>query len=80
MPFVDFVLWVFMAVFLIGLVFVFEATLSSVFGFFLLLGSCAYFASYFWSSESIVFAVMFAVFALLSVRFLFGQMGKSRWR
>lgn len=80
MPFFDFVSWISMAIFLIGLVFVFEATLSSGFGFLLLIGSCIYFATYFWEQGMIVFGIMFAVFLILAIRFLFGEIYARRSR
>lgn len=82
MVFFDLVLWVCVVIFLIGLVFVFEATLSSGFGFMLLIGACGYFSSYFWREGMVIFGVMFVVFLILAIRFLFGEISKSRgkWR
>lgn len=79
-PFAEAILWICMAVFLIGLVFVFEKTLSSVFGFLLVLGTCIYFATYFWLSSTLIFAIMFAAFAVFAIRFLISEFSKSGWR
>lgn len=82
MIFVDVVMWFCVALFLIGLIFVFEVTLSSVFGFALLAITSLYFAVHFWAQGMLVFAVMFGVAVLFSVRFLIGQAvgnKKNRW-
>lgn len=81
MPFSDLVLWISMAVFLVGVVFVFEEALSSAFGFLFLMGASAFLATHFWMSESLVFGIMFAVIAILAVRYFIGQIPsqKGRW-
>lgn len=82
MIFVDVVMWFCMALFLVGLIFVFEVTLSSIFGFALLAITSLYFAVHFWAQGMLVFAVMFGVAVLFSVRFLIGQAvgnKKNRW-
>lgn len=82
MVFFDLVMWFCMALFLVGLIFVFEVTLSSIFGFALLAITSLYFAVHFWAQGMLVFAVMFGVAVLFSVRFLIGQAvgnKKNRW-
>lgn len=82
MVFFDLVIWFCMALFLVGLIFVFEVTLSSIFGFALLAITSLYFAVHFWAQGMLVFAVMFGVALLFSIRFLIGQAvgnKKNRW-
>lgn len=73
MAFIDVILWVCMAVFLVGTVFIFEVTLSSLLGFVLLLVTCVFFASFFWAESMIVFGILFTVVALLAIRFIFRE-------
>lgn len=73
MTFIDIALWVCMAVFLVGTVFIFEATLSSLFGFTLVLVTCVCFASFFWAESMIVFGILFSFVALLAIRFIFRE-------
>lgn len=79
MDFITVMLWVCMVVFLIGVVFVFEATLSTLFGFALVLATCLFFATFFWMESMVIFAVMFSVFALLAIRFIFKEIS-NRFR
>lgn len=80
MPFADLIVWVVMIMFLIGIVFVLEKVLSSVFGFFLLIISSVYFATYFWVSGAVVFGILFAAMSLLAIRFLIGKIPNGhRW-
>lgn len=82
MVFFDLVMWFCMALFLIGLIFVFEATLSSIFGFMLIGITSIYFAVHFWVQGTLIFAILFGVAVLFSIRFLIGQLAtnrKNRW-
>lgn len=82
MVFLDFVSWVCMVIFLVGLVFILEATLSSTFGFIMLILACVYFSSYFWNVGMIIFVIMFVVVLILAVRFLISEINsnKTKWK
>ena len=69
MIFNDIILWVCAILFLIGLVFVFERLLSSVFGFILIFLSCLCFTVYFWIEGLLIFSILFGVALILAVRF-----------
>lgn len=78
MVFFDLILWFCVAVFLTGLIFVFEAALSSGFGFLLLIGACGYFSAHFWHEGSIIFGALFTVFLIFAIRFLFREISHGR--
>ena len=83
MLFVDLAMWICMGLFLVGLVFIFESTLSSIFGFALVGITSIYFAVHFWFQGMLVFAILFGVAVLFAIRFLIGQASinrKNRWR
>ena len=82
MVFLDFVSWVCMVIFLVGLVFILEATLSSAFGFIMIILACVYFSSYFWNAGMIIFVIMFVVVLILAVRFLISEINsnKTKWK
>ena len=82
MVFLDFVSWICMVIFLVGLVFILESTLSSTFGFIMLILASVYFSSYFWNSGMIIFMIMFVVVLILAVRFLISEINsnKTKWK
>lgn len=73
MIFTDIILWVCAILFLVGLVFVFEKLLSSIFGFILMFLSCLCFTFYFWIEGLLIFSILFGVVLLLAVRFGIGS-------
>ena len=82
MIFVDVVMWVCVALFLVGLIFVFEATLSNVFGFALIGITSVYFAVHFWTLNMLMFSILFGVAVIFAIRFLIGNAvrnRKNRW-
>lgn len=67
--FLDILLWVCAGLFVIGLVFVLEQLLSSIFGYILIFLACVYFTTYFWLEGVLVFSVLFCLILILAVRF-----------
>lgn len=69
----DFFLWLWIFVLLVGFICVFEATLSSLFGYVILLGAGVFFCIYFIRLNLLFMGVLFAVLGLLAIRYLFSE-------
>lgn len=70
----DLLLWVWVFILLIGLICVFEVTLSSLFGYIILLCSGIFFCVYFIRLNLLFMGVLFAVLSLLAIRYFFSEM------